>query len=43
VGDFEGNESWLKTGNIVAANPKIFAQMLQIVAPHLTKSMRTRV
>jgi myo-inositol-1(or 4)-monophosphatase len=41
VGDFEGNESWLKTGNIVAANPKIFAQMLQVVAPHLTKPMKT--
>lgn len=41
VGDFEGNESWLKTGNIVAANPKVFAQMLQVLAPHLTKNMKT--
>jgi myo-inositol-1(or 4)-monophosphatase len=41
VGDFEGNESWLKTGNIVAANPKVFAQMLQVLAPHLTKQMKT--
>lgn len=39
VGDFEGNESWLKTGNIVAANPKIFGQMLQVLAPHLTASI----
>lgn len=36
VGDFEGNESWLRTGNIVAANPKVFGQMLQVIAPHLT-------
>lgn len=41
VGDFEGNESWLQTGNIVAANPKVFAQMLQVLEPHLTKEMRT--
>lgn len=40
VGDFEGNESWLKTGNIVAANPKIFGQMLQVLAPHLTASIK---
>jgi myo-inositol-1(or 4)-monophosphatase len=41
VGDFEGNESWLQTGNIVAANPKVFAQMLQTLTPHLTDSLRT--
>ena len=41
VGDFEGNESWLKTGNIVAGNPKVFAQMLQVLAPHLTDSLKT--
>lgn len=41
VGDFEGNESWLQTGNIVAANPKVFAQMLQTLDPHLTSTLRT--
>ena len=41
VGDFEGNEGWLKTGNIVAANPKVFAQMLQVLSPHLTDKLRT--
>jgi len=41
VGDFEGNESWLETGNIVAANPKVFAQMLQVVNPHLTPALKT--
>lgn len=40
VGDFEGNESWLTTGNIVAANPKIFAQMLQLLSPHLTDKLK---
>lgn len=41
VGDFEGNESWLETGNIVAANPKVFAQMLQTLNPHLTDGLKT--
>jgi myo-inositol-1(or 4)-monophosphatase len=41
VGDFEGNESWLQTGNIVAANPKVFAQMLQTLSPHLTEALKT--
>lgn len=29
VGDFNGNENHLKTGNIVGANPKIFKQLIQ--------------
>lgn len=41
VADFEGNESWLQTGNILAANPKIFAQMLQTLTPHLTDALKT--
>jgi myo-inositol-1(or 4)-monophosphatase len=41
VGDFEGNESWLETGNIVAGNPKVFAQMLQTLNPHLTDALKT--
>ncbi len=40
VGDFEGNESWLQTGNIVAGNAKVFAQMLQVLAPHLTNALK---
>lgn len=40
VGDFEGNESWLQTGNIVAGNAKVFAQMLQVLAPHLTDALK---
>ncbi len=41
VGDFEGNESWLETGHIVAGNPKVFAQMLHVFQPHLTDYIRT--
>jgi myo-inositol-1(or 4)-monophosphatase len=43
VGDFEGNESWLTTGNIVAANAKVFSQMLQILSPHLTEPLKTKI
>ena len=43
VGDFEGNESWLTTGNIVAANPKIFGQVLQVLSPHLTAAQKTQL
>jgi myo-inositol-1(or 4)-monophosphatase len=43
VGDFEGNESWLTTGNIVAGNAKVFSQMLQVLAPHLTQAQKTQL
>ena len=41
VADFEGNEGYLKSGNIVAGNPKIFGQLLQVIAPHLTDELKT--
>lgn len=41
VGDFEGNEHYLKSGNIVAGNPKIFNQLLQAIAPHLTPELKS--
>jgi myo-inositol-1(or 4)-monophosphatase len=41
VGDLEGNGSWLETGNIVAGNPKIFGQILRVLAPHLTPQLRS--
>jgi myo-inositol-1(or 4)-monophosphatase len=34
VSDFSGNQTWLATGDIVAGNPKIFAQLLKILAAH---------
>ena len=39
VGDFQGNDSYLKSGHIVAGNPKIFGQMLPVFAPHLTQAI----
>lgn len=41
VGDFEGNDGYIDSGNIVGGNPKIFAQILQTLAPHLTDSLKS--
>jgi myo-inositol-1(or 4)-monophosphatase len=41
VGDFEGNGTWIDTGNIVAGNPKVFAQILQVLTPHLTDDLKS--
>ena len=35
VTDMQGNERWLESGDVVDANPKALAQMLQIIAPHI--------
>jgi myo-inositol-1(or 4)-monophosphatase len=37
VGDFNGEDQYLKSGNVVAGNPKVFAQLLQTLSPHLDK------
>ncbi|HTY02964.1 MAG TPA: inositol monophosphatase family protein [Rhodocyclaceae bacterium] len=34
VGDLSGESNYLTTGNIVGGTPKVFAQILQIIAPH---------
>lgn len=39
VGDLEGNETQLESGQIIAGNPKIFGQLLQVIAPHLTPAL----
>ncbi len=39
VGDLEGNDTYMQSGNIVAGNPKIFGQLLQVITPHLTKEL----
>jgi len=40
VGDLQGNEGWLESGRIVAANPRIFPQMLQVIGAHLSPALR---
>jgi myo-inositol-1(or 4)-monophosphatase len=41
VGDLEGNQSWLGSGNIVAGNPKVFGQIIHTLAPHLTEKLKS--
>ncbi|HEU0186976.1 MAG TPA: inositol monophosphatase family protein [Gallionellaceae bacterium] len=40
VGDLQGNDSYLRTGHLCAGNPKVFAQLLQVIAPHLTDGLK---
>lgn len=40
VGDFSGGHEFLKTGNVVAGNPKIFKAILQGIRPHLPDDAR---
>ncbi len=40
VSDVVGNEGYLKSGHVVAGNPKVFVQLLQALQPHLTPALR---
>jgi len=40
VGDLEGNDTYMDTGNICAGSPKVFAQLVQLMEPHLTPELR---
>ena len=40
IGDLEGNEGYMESGHVVAGNPKIFAQMLTLIAPHLKSALK---
>lgn len=40
IGDFSGNDKYLQTGNIVAGNPKIFADLIRKLQPHLTEPLK---
>lgn len=42
VGDLEGNETHIEGGKIVAGNPKVFGQLLQVIAPHLTPELTSK-
>ena len=42
IGDFEGNEGWMQSGQVVVGTPKVFGEVLQLLAPHLTPPLRTK-
>jgi len=42
VGDLEGENRHLESGHVLAGNPRVFAQLVQLIAPHLTPALRTR-
>ncbi|WP_066565648.1 inositol monophosphatase family protein [Snodgrassella sp. CFCC 13594] len=35
VTDMQGEQNWLSSGDIVTGNPKVLAQLLQIIAPYI--------
>ena len=39
ISDLSGGENYLKTGNVIAGTPKIFAQLLQVVDSHRTPAL----
>ncbi|MBI4756684.1 MAG: inositol monophosphatase [Betaproteobacteria bacterium] len=40
VSDLSGEADYLRTGNIVAGSPKIFAQLMQVIRPRLGERLR---
>jgi myo-inositol-1(or 4)-monophosphatase len=39
-GDLAGESNYMETGNIIGGNPKVFAQLLQVVYPHLNAKLK---
>jgi myo-inositol-1(or 4)-monophosphatase len=42
VGDLQGGDGYLRSGHICAGNPKVYEQMLQLIAPHLSDALKSR-
>jgi myo-inositol-1(or 4)-monophosphatase len=40
VTDFAGEDRYLKSGHVVAGSPKVFAQLLQTITPHVTPALK---
>jgi myo-inositol-1(or 4)-monophosphatase len=40
VGNFLGDSGYMESGNVVAANPKLFSQIIQTLAPHLADPLK---
>ena len=41
VGDLEGNDRYMESGNVVAGNAKVFAQLVQVIAGHLPPALHS--
>ena len=42
VGDLEGNEGWMESGNFICGNPKIFSEMVRLIGTHLTPALKSQ-
>jgi myo-inositol-1(or 4)-monophosphatase len=40
VGDLQGNDQYMKSGNIIGGNLTLFGQMVKQLAPHLTPALK---
>ena len=40
IGDLEGEDGYMQSSNVVAGSPKVFAQLLRLIAPHLTEKLK---
>ena len=40
IGDFAGESDYMNTGNVIGGTPKIFVQLVQTVAPHLSAKLK---
>jgi myo-inositol-1(or 4)-monophosphatase len=41
VTDFAGEDGYLKSGHVIAGTPKVFAQLLQAITPHVTPALKS--
>jgi myo-inositol-1(or 4)-monophosphatase len=42
IGDLEGNQTHMEIGHVVAGNPRVFGELLQVIGPHLTPALKQR-
>jgi myo-inositol-1(or 4)-monophosphatase len=40
VGDLQGENTYFKSGHVVAGNPRVFGDLLRTIAPHLTEKLK---
>jgi myo-inositol-1(or 4)-monophosphatase len=43
IGDLRGDDAYLESGNVVAGGPKVFAELLHVIAPHLGGGWNTEL